>query len=102
MIGLEEAAASSLVEGTESCRARSAATMADAAGSHRSPRIDNEEVLNRYAVSIVGETASRYGHRETLTDSGEGPSIGPESNREALMIGELITALESKFKFGRK
>jgi len=102
VIGLEEASASSFGEGRERCRLRSAAEVAGAAGSHPPPWMDNEELLNRNAASIVGETAARYGHKVALAEIGQGSAMGSESNGEALMIGELITALESKFKFGRK
>lgn len=102
MIGVEEASASSFGEGRERCRLRSAAEVAGAAGSRPPPWIDSEELLNRNAVSIVGETAARYGHKVALTKMGQVPAMGSESNGDALMIGELIAALESKFKFGRK
>ena len=102
MIGLEEASACSAVEGIGSCRARSASELADATGNHLPHRTKYEELLNRNAVSIVGENEFHYGRREVLMENREGSSRGADSNREALMIGELITALESKFKFGRK
>jgi len=102
VIGVEEASASFFGEGRERCRLRSAAKMAGAAGSHPPPWIDSEELLNRNAVSIVGERAARYGDKVALTKMGQVLAMGSESKGEALMIGELIAALESKFKFGRK
>ena len=102
MIGVEEASACRAVEGIGSCRTRSAAKVADAPGSHLPDLNNYEEFLNRNAVSIVGESELRYGRGEVLIEKGEDSPIGAESNREALMIGDLISALESKFKFGRK
>ena len=102
MIGLEEVSACSAVEGIGSCQERSAPEIAAATGNNR-PYLSNcGELLNQNAISIVGEKEARYGQRCALMGKREASETGADSNREALMIGELITALESKFKFGRK
>ena len=105
MIGLEEVpacSAVSAVEGIGSCRARSASEIADATGNHLPHLLSYEELLNRNAVSIVGENESRCGRNESMGENGEVSVMGADSNREALLIGDLITALENKFRFGRK
>ena len=102
MIGLEEVSARSVMEGLGCCRERSASELADATGNHRPLLSSYRELLNQNVISIVGEKEARYGRMGVLMDDGEASATGADSSREALMIGELITALESKFKFGRK
>ena len=102
MIGLEEVTACSAVEGIGSCQERSASEIADATGNHRPLLSSYRELLNQNVISIVGEKEARYGQRAAVMDKREASATGADSNRKALMIGELITALENKFKFGRK
>ncbi len=102
MIGLEEVSARSVMEGLGCCRERSASEIADATGNHRPHLSSYEELLNHNATWIVGEKELRYGRRGGRRDDRDASVSGANSNREALMIGDLITALESKFKFGRK
>ena len=102
MIGLEEVSACSAVGGIGSCQERSASAIADATGNNRPHLSKYGELLKQNAISIVGEKEARYGRSETLMDRREVSVTGSDSNREALTIGELITALESKFKFGMK
>ena len=102
MIGLEEVSACSAVGGIGSCQERSASEIADATGNNRPHLSSYGELLNQSAISIVGEKEARYGHREVPMEGREVSVTGADSNREALTIGELITALESKFKFGRR
>ena len=102
MIGLEEVSACSAVEGIGSCQERSASEIADVTGNNRPHLYSYGKLLNQNAISIVGEKEARYGQIKGLFEGTEFSAMGAASNREALMIGELITALESKFKFGRK
>jgi len=102
VIGLEEVSACSAVGGIGSCQERSASAIADATGNNRPHLSSYVELLNQNAISIVGEKEARYGHRDVPMEGSEAAVTGADSNREALTIGELITALESKFKFGRK
>ena len=100
MIGLEEVSACSAVEGIGSCQERSASEIADVTGNNRPHLYSYGKLLNQNAISIVGEKEARYGQHKGEEKEFSVP--GAVSNREALTIGELITALESKFKFGRK
>ena len=102
MIGLEEVSACSAVEGIGSCQERSASEIADATGNNRPHLSSYGKLLNQNAISIVGEKEARYGHAKGPIDMKEFSETGAASRREALTIGELITALESKFTFGRK
>ncbi len=102
MIGLEEVSACSAVGGIGSCQERSASEIADATGNNRPQLSSYGKLLNQNAISIVGEKEARYGQTKGLKEVIEFSEMGAASNREVLMIGELITALESKFKFGRK
>ena len=102
MIGLEEVPACSAVGGIGSCQERSASEIADATGNNRPHLSSYGELLNQNAISIVGEKEARYGQGEVRMEGREVSVTGTDSNREALTIGELITALESKFKFGRR
>ena len=102
MIGLEEVSACSAVEGIGSCQERSASEIADVTGNNRPHLYSYGKLLNQNAISIVGEKEARYGQTEEKMEERDFSVPGAVSNREALMIGELITVLESKFKFGRK
>ena len=102
MIGLEEVSACSAVEGIGSCQERSASEIADVTGNNRPHLSSYGKLLNQNAISIVGEKEARYGQIKGLIEGREFSVTGTASNREAMMIGELITALESKFKFVRK
>ncbi len=102
MIGLEEVSARSVLEEIGCCQERSASEIADATGNHRPHLSSYEELLNHNAAWIVGEKELRYGRRGGRKDDRNASVSGANSNREALTIGDLITALESKFKFGRK